>query len=82
MVMMTKEERRDSLSKRDALIAEGKSWFKYIEKEFEELVEEEDGQEGENNRLFLAIGLLGNLAELDTDDVDYPGEGTGDEHSD
>ena len=82
MVMMTKEERRRSLTEREALIAEGKSWFKYVQKDFTAKGGITPDEAVDRENFFLALGLLGNAADLDIDDVDYPGEGTGDEHSD
>lgn len=73
--MPTKEEWRASVSEREALIAEGKSWFEYVADDFIARGGIVPDEAMDRESFFLAIGLLGNLAELDMDDVTYPGEG-------
>lgn len=68
---LTKQEQRDSVP--DPVFDEGKSWFLYIKKQFEALGGQVPDYEKGGRDFFLAIGLLGRVADFDIDDVDYEG---------
>lgn len=64
-------ELRVILGERRALVCEGKSWFDYIYKDFHRLRGLDADSLTRNDDFWLALGLLGNHADLDRDDVDY-----------
>lgn len=66
---MTKEEQRYAAP--DPIFDEGRSWFQYVRKEFEEKGGTVPLYERGGRDFFLAIGLLGRLADFDYDDVVY-----------
>lgn len=53
------------------LFDEGRSWFQYVKKDFENMGGTVPLYEKGGRDFFLAIGLIGRLADFDTDDVDY-----------
>lgn len=73
MKAMTKEEQRRAA--KDPIFDEGRSWFQYIADEFVRKGGIVPDEAVDRHSFFLALGLLGRLADFDYDDVDYTLEG-------